>query len=122
MAITIIYAVKYVSKLSMTVAVVMKSHVPAVGKRKKKVLRLVLVERALNSSSSWFTGTQLKYFERNNSNTTFKRIKNPNWQETTSWLFTNVAKVFNSGQLRTNPASGQSRTQTRDHWIVSPTG
>ena len=35
------------------------------------------------------------------------RIKNPNWQEATSWLFTSVTEDFNSGRPRTNPASGQ---------------
>ena len=47
------------------------------------------------------------------------RIKNPNWQEATSRLFTSVAKDFNSGQLRTNPGSGQSRTWTRNCRIAS---
>ena len=36
------------------------------------------------------------------------RIINPNWQEATTWLFTSVAENLNSGQPRTNPASGQS--------------
>ena len=42
------------------------------------------------------------------------RIKNPNWQEATSWLFTSVAEDLNLGWLRTNPASGQSGTLTWD--------
>ena len=38
------------------------------------------------------------------------RIKNRNWQEGTSSLFTSVAEDLNSGRPRTNPASGQSGT------------
>ena len=38
------------------------------------------------------------------------RIKNPNWREGTSGLFTNVAEDLNLGQPKTNPASGESRT------------
>ena len=50
------------------------------------------------------------------------RIKNPNWLGgCTSWLFTSVAEDLNLEQLRTNPASGQSRNRTRDCRIVSPT-
>ena len=49
------------------------------------------------------------------------RIKNPNWQEATSWLFTSVAEDLSSGQPSTNPASGQSGTRTRDRRIASPT-
>ena len=49
------------------------------------------------------------------------RIKNPNWQEAPSWLFTSVAEAFNTGQPITNPASGQSVTRTRDRGIASPT-
>ena len=45
----------------------------------------------------------------------------PNWQETTSWLFTSVSEDLNLGRPRTNPASGQSRTQTWDCWVKSPT-
>ena len=41
------------------------------------------------------------------------RIKNPNWQEAASWLFTSAAKDFNSGQPRTNPVSARSGTRTR---------
>ena len=29
-------------------------------------------------------------------------IKNPNWQEATSWIFTSVAEDLNSGRPRTN--------------------
>ena len=48
------------------------------------------------------------------------RIKNPNWWETTSWLFTtSMAKDLNSGQPRMNRVSGQSMTRTWDHWIAS---
>ena len=49
------------------------------------------------------------------------RIKNPNWQVATSWLFTRVAKDLNLGQPRTNSASGRSKTRTRDHQITSLT-
>jgi len=35
------------------------------------------------------------------------RIKNSNCREATSWLFTSVAEDLNSGQQRTNPASGR---------------
>ena len=49
------------------------------------------------------------------------RIKNPNWQKATSWLFTSVAENLNSGRPSTNPASGQSGTRTRDRRIASPT-
>ena len=45
------------------------------------------------------------------------RIKNPNWQEATSWLFTSVAEDLNSGRPRTNPANGQSGTRTRDRGL-----
>lgn len=41
--------------------------------------------------------------EINNSNN-HNMIKNPNWEEATSWLFTSVAKDLNSGRPRTNPA------------------
>ena len=34
------------------------------------------------------------------------RIKNSNWREAISWLFSSVAEDLNSGQQRTNPASG----------------
>ena len=33
------------------------------------------------------------------------RIKNSNWQEATSWLFTSVAEDLTSGRPTTNPAS-----------------
>ena len=38
------------------------------------------------------------------------RIKNPNWQEAASWLFTSVDEDLNLEGPRTNPASGQSGT------------
>ena len=34
------------------------------------------------------------------------KIKNSNWREAISWLFSSVAEDLNSGQQRTNPASG----------------
>ncbi|KAM7431064.1 hypothetical protein ABFA07_018327 [Porites harrisoni] len=49
------------------------------------------------------------------------RIKNPNWQVATSWLFTSVAKDLNLGQPRLNSASGRSETRTRDRQIASLT-
>ena len=49
------------------------------------------------------------------------RIQNPNWQEATSWLFTSVGKDLNLERPRTNPASGESGTRTRDRLIASPT-
>ena len=49
------------------------------------------------------------------------RIKNPNWLEATSWQFTSMAEDLILGQPRTNPASGQSGTQTQEHLIASPT-
>ena len=49
------------------------------------------------------------------------RIKNPNWQEATSWLFTNMAEDLNTGQPRTNPSSRQSGIQTQGCLIASPT-
>ena len=39
-------------------------------------------------------------------------MKKPNWQVATSWLFMSAAKGLDSGQPRTNPASGQSGTRT----------
>ena len=38
------------------------------------------------------------------------RIKNPNWQEAASCLFTSVEEDLNLEGPRTNPASGQSGT------------
>ena len=49
------------------------------------------------------------------------RIKNPKWQEATSWLIISVAKDFNSVRSTTDPASGQSGTRTRDSRTASPT-
>ena len=60
-----------------------------------------------------------------------KRIKNPNWQEATSWLFTSVAEDLNSELLWKNPAIGQSvgtrtrgtaglRVQRADHSATLP--
>ena len=49
------------------------------------------------------------------------RIKNPNWLEATGWQFTSMAEDLNLRQPRTNPASGQSGTQTQEHLIASPT-
>ena len=44
-----------------------------------------------------------------------------NCQEETSGLFTSMSDDLNSGQLRTNPANGQSGTQTQDHQSASLT-
>ena len=43
------------------------------------------------------------------------------WLEVTSWLYTSVAEYLKLGQPRTNPASGQSGTQTQGRQIQSPT-
>ena len=75
---------------------------------KKRFKDLLIVESALNSLSSYFTGTPLKYLETNNSNTGLK-------------IPTGVAEDFNSGPLTTDPASGQSGTRTRDRGIACPT-
>ena len=47
------------------------------------------------------------------------RIKNPNWKEAAGWLFKSVTEDLNSGQRKTNPASGQSRTRTQDRGPLS---
>ena len=49
------------------------------------------------------------------------RIKNPNWQEATSWLFPSVAEDLNSGTTDNNwnPASGQSGIRTREPYCES---
>ena len=41
--------------------------------------------------------------------------------EATSCLFTSMVEDLNLGKPRTNPASGQSGTQTRDRRIACPT-
>ena len=66
----------------------------------------------------------LGLFRENETNLKFKwtcKVKNPAGREATSWLFSSVAEDFNSGRPRTNPASGQSGTRTRDRGIASPT-
>ena len=75
---------------------------------KKGFKDLLIVESALNSLSSYFTGTPLKYLETNNSNT---GLKTP----------TGVAEDFNSGRPTTDPASGQSGTRNWDRGIACPT-
>ena len=40
-------------------------------------------------------------------------VKNPNWGEETSWMFTRVFEDLNLGLPQTNPASGQGATWTR---------
>ena len=59
--------------------------------------------------------------EINNSNN-HNMIKNPNWEEATSWLFTSVAKDLNSGRPRTNPAKWPEQTQDRQiaSWTCWP--
>ena len=84
-----------------------------------KVKGLFIVEIAL-SLSGQFTGTPLKY-QKQIIQIQHNRIKNPNWQKATSWLFTSVAENLNSGRPSANPASGQSGTRTRDRRIASPT-
>ena len=77
------------------------------------------MESALSISSK-FTGTPVQYNSETNDAIEHNRINNPNWQEAASWLFTSKAYNLNSGQPRTHPVSGQSRTRTRDHRIASP--
>ena len=50
------------------------------------------------------------------------RIKNPNWQEATSWLYQAWPRMWTRERLRTtgNPASSHSGTQTRERCIASP--
>ena len=49
------------------------------------------------------------------------RFKTPTgWRQPVGY-FTSVAEDLNSGLPRTNPASGQSGTQTRDRRIARPT-
>ena len=53
------------------------------------------------------------------------RIKNSNWREAISWLFSSVAEDLNSGQQRTNPASGLQpgtglRVQRAEHSVTLP--
>ena len=48
------------------------------------------------------------------------RIKNPNWQEATSWLFTSVAEDLNSGRPSTNPASGQGPVSRKSRYLYGP--
>ena len=50
----------------------------------------------------------------------FNRIKNPNWQEANSWIFTSMAEDLNSEWPRTNKAGDWSRTRNWVHWIGSP--
>lgn len=47
-----------------------------------------------------------------------QRIKNPNWPEAPTWLFTSVAEDLNSGRPLTNPASGHSGPEPGPptHW------
>ena len=40
--------------------------------------------------------------------------------EATSWQFTSMAEDLNLGQPRTNPASGQSRSQTQELLVANP--
>ena len=50
-------------------------------------------------------------------------IKNPNWREAATWLFTctRVGEDLNSRQPRATSAIRQSRTRTWDRRIASPT-
>ena len=49
------------------------------------------------------------------------RIKNPNWQEATSWLYQAWPRMWTRERLRTtgNPASGQSGIRTREAYCES---
>ena len=48
------------------------------------------------------------------------RLRIPTGRRQTSWLCTSAAEELNQGLPRTNPASGQSGTWTRDLQISSP--
>ena len=47
-------------------------------------------------------------------------VKNPNWQEATSWLFTSAAEKLNSRLPRTTSARGQNGIWTRVLRISNP--
>ena len=93
-------------------------------RRAPAVLKSNLVRRRLNRASAYPASLQALH-----SNLTQKQIiqiqhnmiKNPNWQEAASWLFTSAAEDLNPGRPRINPESGQSGTRTRDRRIASPT-
>ena len=57
--------------------------------------------------------------ETNNWNE-FNRLRIPTGRRQTSWLCTSAAEELNKGLPRTNSASGQSGTWTRDLQISSP--
>ena len=82
---------------------------------------LFIVESALSLSS--LDNTEALHLNTSKQKIQIQgnRIKNPNWQESTSWQFTSKAEDLNLGQPRTNPASGQSGTQTQEYLIASPT-
>ena len=58
--------------------------------------------------------------ETNNWNK-LNRLRIPTGRRQTSWLCTSTAEELNHGLPRTNPASGQSGTRTRDVQISNPT-
>ena len=47
-------------------------------------------------------------------------LKNPNWQEQTSWLFTSMTEELNWGDYKQLHLSGQGGTWTRNLRISSP--
>ena len=51
---------------------------------------------------------QYKQTMINNYSNKHNYVKNPNWQEATSWLFTSAAEKLNSGLPRTTSASDQN--------------
>ena len=77
-----------------------------------KDLEVCLKWKVLLAHSGKFTGTPLKYL-RNNSNKTGRRQP-----VHVSW-FTSVAVGLNSGQSRTNPASGQSQCCVLIGWAIT---
>ena len=76
------------------------------------------------SLSSSFTGARLWYVETNNSNPTL--IKNPNWQEATSWLFTSVDEDLSREQIQQvaraglEPGTAGLLVQRADHSATLP--
>ena len=66
---------------------------------------------------TWYSKYSLEALHSNNKKQSIQmehnRIKNPNWQQAASCLFTSVEEDLNLEGPRTNPASGQSGTWTR---------
>ena len=83
--------------------------------------RNMLPSEAKNSKFFTYSGSALSsqassqalLFETN-------RLRIPTGRRQTSWLYTSTAEELSQGLPRTNPASGQSGTSTRDLQISSP--